>query len=809
MSLDKDLSQFSMHDLFRMEAREQARVLTDGLLLLERGDAGDPGTLAAMMRAAHSIKGAAAIVGMQPGVRLAHALEDVLIAAQAGKVVLDPRAADGMLDAVDLLRHLSELPEGAIAHDPGALRLPAVLDALAALKTRAALPAGTSGAAADGAMAAPPAQAAPAAPASPEPPAAAQPPATLPPAPEPPPDSPPGPGAGQPGSPQAAPPPAQPEPEPATVQREPRPVTASPAQRPAAAGPGEDLLTLAGQARLHAANLRPWIERLHRYKRHQRSVYEGLDQLRAAIAAGSPRVEELARQLAERAAPLRETLHATIADAENYERQAVNVSARLVDQVQELHMCRFGGAMRDLPRMVRDLGRGLGKDVRLVVDGDDTLVERVVLARMEAALNQLLRNAVDHGIESPQERRAAGKPDHGTIRLAARHRGGMLEIEISDDGRGVDPERIRLAAVRRQLATPAFAPDLDNEELMEFLFLPGFSLKEGANETSGRGVGMDIVLDAARRQNGTARATSRPGLGFSTLITLPQLQSIVRALLVEVAGEAYALPVVRIERVLRLPAERVRTLGGREYFELDGQHVGLMAASRVLDLGAAPAGDEWPVVLIGAGRERYGLVVDAVRGEHSLTVQPLEPTFGKLRDIAAAALLDDGTPALILDVPDLLLSVARLLDEGGDLGLSRPGPGRASARRVLVVDDSLTVREMQRKLLAAQGYQVDVAIDGIDGWNQLRAGDYDLVISDIDMPRLDGIALVERIRADARLDKLPVMIVSYKDRQEDRARGLAAGADHYLTKGAFHDATLLGAVRDLIGAADAPREDQA
>jgi two-component system sensor histidine kinase and response regulator WspE len=221
----------------------------------------------------------------------------------------------------------------------------------------------------------------------------------------------------------------------------------------------------------------------------------------------------------------------------------------------------------------------------------------------------------------------------------------------------------------------------------------------------------------------------------------------------------------------------------------------------VLGLGDTVAGADLAVVVIGTGRERYGLVVDAVRGEQSLTVQPLEPTFGKLRDVAAAALLDDGMPALILDVPDLLLSIARLLGTGAVLHVARGGGAPADTRRVLVVDDSLTVREMQRKLLTARGYRVDVALDGLDGWNQLRTHDYDLVISDIDMPRLDGIGLVERIRRDPRLHRLPVMIVSYKDRPEDRARGLEAGADYYLAKGAFHDATLLDAVRDLIGAA--------
>jgi two-component system sensor histidine kinase and response regulator WspE len=747
----EDLSGFSMLELFRMETREQMRVLTDGLLLLEQG-AADAAMLEAMMRAAHSVKGAAAIVGLDAALRLAHAMEDVLVAAQEGRARLDADGVDVLLGAVDLLQQLADESEydsgaAASAHAP---RLADLLAALAALRT--------------GVESAP----APAPPAPPPAPARAPAPAPA-------------------VTPAAAPPP----PAPSTV-------------------PGSDeLLTLAGQARLHAGQLRPWIDTLQRYKRHQRGVFDALEVLQDAIrATRDAHLIELTQLVMDRVAPLRDKLHRTIEGAENYERRALTVSTRLADEVLALRMCRFAEGVRGLPRMVRDLARGLGKDVRVEIAGAETLVDRAVLARVEGPLNQLLRNAVDHGMELPGERVAAGKPAHGTIRLEARHHAGMLVLVVADDGRGVDPERIRAAAVRRQVAAPAFAPELTQAELMQFLFLPGFSLKESANEMSGRGVGLDVVHDAVQDLNGTVRAESALGAGFSTTITLPLTQSIVRTLVVDVAGEAYALPIARVERVLRVPAAGVLTLHGRQYVNLDGDQLGLVAASLVLDLGEAVAGADLALVVIGNGRERYGLVVDAVRGEQSLTVQPLEPTFGKLRDIAAGALLDDGTPVLILDVPDLLLSIARLLGAGAALRLT-PGVvadgARAQARRVLVVDDSLTVREMQRKLLAARGYHVDVALDGLDGWNQLRAADYDLVITDIDMPRLDGIGFLERIRHDPRLHRLPVMIVSYKDRPEDRARGLEAGADYYLAKGAFHDATLLDAVHDLVGSAHEER----
>jgi two-component system sensor histidine kinase and response regulator WspE len=745
----QDLSSFSMLDLFRIEAQAQARVLTDGLLRSER--APDAATLEAMMRAAHSTKGAAAIVGMAPMVRLAHAMEDVFVAAQQDRLALAPAGIDILLGAVDLMRQLADLSEAELPDaGPHHAQVEQTVAALAGLQDDA-----------------------PAFDAAPES------------APE----------AALYAAPEAAPEPSAPAP------------AAAPAAAAPATIPGNELLTLTGQSRLLAGQLRPWIDSLQRYKRQQRSVFAVLEQLQEAIAEnGDPRLLELAQQVNARASALPGKLQRAIDDAEHYERQASSVAAHMADEVLSLHMCRFGDGLHGLPRMVRDLARSLGKDVQLVVEGAATLVDRAVLVRLEAPLGQLLRNAVDHGMETPAERAATGKPAAGTIRIEARHRGGMLAIEVSDDGRGVDPEAIRRAAVARRLAAPGFAHALSHAELMEFLFLPGFSLKEDANEISGRGVGLDVVHEAVQAQNGTVRVDSTAGAGFRTAITLPVTQSIVRALVVDVLGEAYALPIARAERVLRVPASAVQTLSGRQHIEVDGSHLGLVSAGRLLELGEAPSGAELAVVVIGGPRERYGLVVDQVRGEQSLTVQPLEPVFGKLRDVASCALLDDGAPVLILDVPDMLLSIARLLEAGESLQPAAAAPGAASskqraARRILVVDDSLTVREMQRKLLSARGYRVEVALDGVDGWNSVRAGAYDLVITDIDMPRLDGIGLLGLIRQDPRLQRLPVMIVSYKDRPEDRARGLEAGADWYLAKGAFHDASLLDAVRDLIGEA--------
>jgi len=745
-----DLSQFSMLDLFRMEADSQTQILTDGLLAFERRN--DPAAVESMMRAAHSIKGAASIVGLEMIVQLAHGMEDAFIAAQAGKLKLTANRVDALLAAVDLIVQCSrvngDLDAWLAANGAQVSKTMNDVQGIAFLPEPLGLP--------------------------PALPAAA-------PAPEVQPDI-----------------PVVEAPADGTAEQ-PVPGRSLPPMK--TAQNFDRLLALASEARINAHQLHPLIQGMQRYKRNQAALFAVLeDVMEAASRTSDPALKEKALLAIQKSQPLKQFMLEHITDMENYERRLLTGSENMVDEVLSLRMRPFRDGIQHFPRMVRDLARNLGKDVVLRVEGEDTLVDRDILQRIESPLNHMLRNAVDHGMESAQERLAAGKPVTGTIVMEARHRAGMLNIEISDDGRGVDPEKIRRTVIERKMATEQMVGAMSQAELLEFLFLPAFSLKGGITEISGRGVGLDIVHDTIRQQNGTVRIESELGKGFRTSITLPLTQSIVRALVVDVKGEAYAVPIVKVERVLMVPQSAVHTLENKQFFDHGGEHLGLVAAAQVLELGDMDHAEEMPVVVIGGSARRYALVVDKIRGEESLAVQAIDPIFGKMRDISAAALLDDGEPVLILDVPDLLLSVEKLLEEGGLHQLTRADhAGRRRMKRILVVDDSLTVREMERKLLVGRGFEVDIAVDGIDGWNVVRSGDYDLVITDVDMPRMDGIELVTLIKKDLHLHKLPVMIVSYKDRPEDRARGLAGGADYYLTKGSFHDETLLDAVSDLIG----------
>jgi two-component system sensor histidine kinase and response regulator WspE len=455
--------------------------------------------------------------------------------------------------------------------------------------------------------------------------------------------------------------------------------------------------------------------------------------------------------------------------------------------------------------MVRDVAHSLGKLVRLDVTGEATPVDRDILERLKASLGHLLRNAIDHGIEAPSERKSQGKPEMGMVQLQACHSAGMLLITVSDDGPGVDLEAVRSSVVRRRLTTLETSQKMTDAELLEFLFLPGFTMKESVSEISGRGVGLDVVHTTVKELGGRVRISSKTGSGTRFQLELPLTLSLIRTLLVEIGGEPYAFPLARVDRALKLPKERIESVQGRQHFTLGEVQVGLVPAHQVMDLEGSPPGDsEVSIIVLGDKTARYGLVIDRFLGERELVVRTLDPRLGKVKNISSAALMPDGSPVLIVDVDDLTRSIENLVS-GQRLSriVSEADAGVAKKqKRVLVVDDSLTVRELERKLLDKGGYGVDIAVDGMDGWNAVRTGQYDLVVTDVDMPRLDGIELLKLIRQDNRFKALPVMIVSYKDRPEDRSRGMEAGADYYLTKASFHDETLLRVVTDLIGKAD-------
>jgi two-component system sensor histidine kinase and response regulator WspE len=761
-----DLGGFSMHELFRAEVETHCAALTDGLLALERTPE-DVSVIAPLMRAAHSIKGAARIVGVDAAVTVAHHMEDTFVRIQKGQERTTRARIDQLLEGNDFLLRIAALPEAEVAswsveHAAEANEITTALSAPAPDDAPPAAP--------------------PATPAAPVPTPVATSPA-------------------QPITPAAAPLPAA-----APVAQRPVPaVTEAPPAAEAAEARAvrvnadnlDRMMRLAGESMVEGRRSPGLRQALGAVRTDLVRAREALE---AATRRGSAARIDAAREAlthAERA------LADRLAELERFFRRTEEVSTALYHEVIGSRMRPFGEGVAGFPRMVRDLAKDLGKRVRFDIVGTDVPVDRDILSRLEAPLNHILRNAVDHGIETPAERLAAGKPEQARLLLEARHHAGQLLVRVSEDGRGIDPALIRAKVVERGLQAADVVARLGERELFDFLFLPGFSTAKQVTEISGRGVGLDVVHQAVVATGGSVRVESRLGAGTTFALQLPVTLSVVRAALVEVASEPYAFPLARIDRVLRAGADRISSVQGRLQCDVDGEATGLVDAATLLGLGETARGDSTSVVVLGDEGGRVGVVVSRFLGEEDLVVRTLDPRLGKVPHVSAAAILDDGRPVLILDVEDALNGLRKALGEGTMHGMGAAdaaAPARRAAKRILVAEDSITVREVERQLLSRMGYDVAVAVDGMDAWNQLRAGRFDMLVTDIDMPRMNGIELVRLVRADPRFAHLPIAVVSYKDRDEDRRAGLDAGANAYLTKGSFQDQSFAATVTGLVGA---------
>ncbi|OIO59246.1 MAG: hypothetical protein AUJ82_06720 [Verrucomicrobia bacterium CG1_02_43_26] len=452
------------------------------------------------------------------------------------------------------------------------------------------------------------------------------------------------------------------------------------------------------------------------------------------------------------------------------------------------------------PRLVRDTSRLLGKKIRFELIGERTPVDREILEKLESPINHMLRNACDHGIESPAERAKTDKPEVATIQIEARHNAGMLLVEIRDDGHGIDAEKIRKRILDKGLVTPEMAETLTQDEVMEFLFLPGFSSAEKVTEISGRGVGLDVVNNLMQELGGTAKIKSELGNGTSIMLRMPITRSVIRTLLIGIDGECYAIPLSRIDRTLRIQHDQILAMENHQYFHLGDQNIGVVSAREVLGLESViPSEGNIPVVLIGKDDLLYAIIVDQFLGETDLAVRPLDRRLGKVPCVSAAALTEDGGPVLIMDIDDLINNIDKLLSKG-KLGtpLKSKKADTSGVKKVLVVDDSATVRETERQILEQAGFVVEVAQDGVDGWNTLRLGKFNLVVTDVDMPRMNGYEFVSLMRDDPEYKNIPVIMISYKDREEDYQKGLKSGVNLYLTKSSFRDDSFIKAVKELI-----------
>ena len=782
---------------FRVEAQEHVQTIASGLVELERAAPPPPAaTLDGIFRAAHSLKGAARAVNMAPVESLCQSLESVFAALK--REALTPSA--GLFDVLHrtlgmLSRLLAGLdgsapmpPQSAVAELRRALL--ELLSAPRAAATTAApapaAPAARPGHAAGAAAAVTAADATAAAVPEPPPPAAA---ADLP-----------------------------------AARALPDVVRVRKRTLDMALLKSEELLhakiaTAQRAQALRALQRRPadWRARWARLRDDVRTLESAVSGAAGGAVAGSIGAAEGGAPPAVQAAWAR--VRGYIGDSHDFVvalesdllRQAQQAEQdlravgamvdQLLDDMKQIVVQPFSTLLDLFPPSVRELARDQGKDVALHIEGADVEIDRRILDEIKDPLIHLVRNSIDHGIEAPAVRCQAGKPARGHLSIAVAQRdGSQVEVEVRDDGAGIDAAALARAAIKAGLLAAGDQAALPRDSLLALALEPGVSTSPLITDLSGRGLGLSIVKQQVERLNGTLALASAPGQGTSFTLRLPLTLARFRGVVVHSGGQTFVLPTRSIERVARIPADQVKTVENRETISLGGRALALVRLGALLGLppdDAAAEGSALPVVVLQGRQPGQPIAfgVGAVLDEREVLVKPLGHQLQRLRHIAGATVLGTGQVVPILHVPDLLQAAAN-----GSAALHAPaarGAPKAAAKAVLVAEDSITSRTLLKGILESAGYRVETAADGVDAFSTLRSGAFDIVVSDVDMPRLNGFGLTAKIRADKKLADLPVVLVTALDSREDREHGIDVGASAYIVKSSFDQGNLLEVVRRL------------
>ncbi len=472
----------------------------------------------------------------------------------------------------------------------------------------------------------------------------------------------------------------------------------------------------------------------------------------------------------------------------------------LEEEIKRTRMLPLSTITDPFNRMVRDLAQEADKEAILRLEGSDTELDKHVLEQIKDPLVHLLRNAVDHGLEMPDQREAAGKPRRGTITLAAEQVGKDVHISVTDDGAGLDLEAIRKAGARRGRDTA----NMTETELKELIFSPNISTSTIITDISGRGVGLDVVRRNVESLHGRIDLSYEPGRGTTFALTLPLTLTSSRGLLVRVADALFTVPLNAVERILQVQAAQVTALEGQDTIKYNGRPLTLFRLNDVLELPRPQKqrdGGRIPVLVLASAERRMGFVVDELVEEQEVVVKGLGKQLSRVGGITGATVMGSGEVVLILNVADLIKMAVRGSHRSvlTELTANIPVKMTRARRRVLVVDDSITTRTLEKNILEAAGYVVDLATDGQEAWENLSAGDTpDLIVSDIAMPRIGGFELTRRIKDDARMAEVPVILVTSLDSPEDKAQGIEVGADAYIVKGQFDQTNLLETIEQLV-----------
>ena len=471
----------------------------------------------------------------------------------------------------------------------------------------------------------------------------------------------------------------------------------------------------------------------------------------------------------------------------------------LQQEVREARMVPAEGIFAGFRKMVRDLARDAGKQVEVQVAGLDVEADRMVLQGLKDPVMHLLRNALSHGIEPPEARIAAGKAPAGMVSLRFDVSDGRLVVLVEDDGQGVDYDAIRRKAVERGLFSEAEAAELERQTLLDLIFDPGFSTARAIDDLSGRGMGLSVVREAAAMMNGTVEVRRRDPAGTCFRLSVPLSVSTQRLFLVECQGHVYALPTEGVDRLYRVKADDVATVEGKSIVFLGGQQLPLLSLAHLLALGESAVKvtrNVVPLVVLRNGDRRVAVAVDGFLSIREGMVKDIGVPASRGTMVAGGMLLEDGGIALVLNPFEIVETFRKSGTIRVLTTVEKPAEKRIPV--ILVVDDSLTTRTLEKSILEAHGYQVRLAVDGLEALGRLRAEQVDLVISDIQMPRLDGFGLLQAIKADQALKGLPVILVSSLEAREDRERGLALGADAYVVKRKFDQKELLETIGQFL-----------
>ncbi|WP_295456692.1 response regulator [uncultured Thiodictyon sp.] len=739
-----DLSKFI--ERFIGEARDHLTRLETGLTALEAAP-DDPESVNALFRSAHTIKGSARMLKLSGVCETAHRMEDLLGALRAGAYRPEPTGIALLLRGVDALAAQLERVEEDGGDPPADPVLCAALTRMAA-----------GGPATEA-------------------------------------------GVGEVLMPEPTPQPALVEsaaPAPPSARMDPPPL-------PARSGAAS---RAAGSVRVPLARLDELIRLIGEANRVQAKARR---RLREAQALDRAQAHERATTVAS-GADQQQALHQLVLGLRDDLQAQEQLAAALNERALRLRMLALATVFDPAARMVREFARAGGKEVRCVVQGGEIELDRQVIEGLGAVLLHVLRNAVDHGLEDPAGRRAAGKPGLGQISIAARQIGGGVEVEVSDDGRGLNRERIIARAVRQGLVESARAVTLTDDQVWDLIYAPGLSTSEIITDLSGRGVGMDVVKRTiAEDLHGAVSLTSRPGAGTTFTFRLPLSLAVMRVLLCESAGQCFGLAAQQVVELIRVGPGETVTLAGRPAVVLRNEFVPLIPLAELLGLptsGRGAAGAALAVV-IGVRQAKLGLLVDRLVDTQAMVIKPLPEHLRAVRAgagagsggglVAGLVVTDDDALVSVLQAPALLDAARRARGEGRVAAAARDPAQRAEPWHVLVVDDSLNTRAIVKEVLEAYGYRVTTAEDGLQGWQKALGRRFDAVLTDVEMPGLDGFALTARLRANAQYEATPIVIITSRETEVDKRRGVQVGADAYIVKGDFDQSGLLDTLRNLLG----------